>query len=88
VFRHGQPVFITEPQQYPDCWNAPLQVRGGPLAAADLAGAVISEVEVLPGDVIAVGEWGKGWVGWEAGKVGCVTIVGCQACCLTLQVIF
>jgi hypothetical protein len=56
VFRGAERVFITEPQQYPDCWNAPLQVRGGPLAAADLEGAVVSEVEILPGDVIVTGE--------------------------------
>jgi hypothetical protein len=65
VFRGSECVFMTAPQQYPDQWNAPLQMGGGLRAAADLVAAFVTEVEVLPGDVVVTGEGvGGGWLGW------------------------
>lgn len=76
VYRKGQEVYLSEPQQVEGHWNMPVQMVGGPNAGEDLEErAMVVEVEVAPGDVILIGEklgrkgsgrpswWVGGWVG-------------------------
>jgi hypothetical protein len=50
-------VYLSEAQQVAGHWNCPEQIHGGPNAGEGLEErALIQEVEVLPGDVIVLGE--------------------------------